>query len=363
MIVPFLDLSLRNQKQKKEILAAVNRVLTHGRIVLGPEVEELEKKVASFCGLKYAVGVNSGTDALYFALRALGIGRGDEVITTCLSFVATANAIAMTGARPIFADIREDFNIDPERIDKAVNSRTKAIVPVHFTGNLCDMIALKSMARKYRLFLIEDAAQAFGANFQGRKAGSFGDAGALSMNPMKVFAALGEAGMVVTNDGKVAKTIKALRYNGTFDRVNAHYVSLNGRLDTLQAAVLLVRLKYFKKFIEHRRLAAHYYSRHLQDVVETPKEENGFYHAYYTYNIRCEKRNHLKAFLERKGIETKIHHPILMPQCRVYRGIGQGHWPVGERIIHQSLCLPIHEHISKKELDYVIKSIRQFYLN
>ena len=361
MKVRFLNLSVKDAKQKRELLKGVERVLNHGRIVLGPEVQELEEKIASYCGVGYAVGVNSGTDALYFALRALGIGKGDEVITTCLSFVATANAIALTGAKPVFVDIREDFNIDPQKIIPAIGRYTKAIVPVHFTGKLCDMRAIEAIAKKYKLLIVEDAAQAFGASCKNRKAGSFGMAAALSMNPMKVFAACGEAGMVVTNDQAIAKDIRALRYNGTFDSVNASFVSLNGRLDTLQAAILLARLKHFKKFVEHRRFAADYYSENLYDIVDVPLQEKDSCDVFYTYNIKCSRRGELKDFLEEKGVETKIHHPVLMPHNKAYKKTSGGKWPVGERIVKQSLCLPIHENITKKELDYVITCVRQFY--
>ena len=342
-------------------MRAVDKVLSHGQIVLGPEVRQFEGRIARFCGVTYAVGVNSGSDALYFALRALGIGPGDQVITSCLSFVATANAISMTGAQPVFVDIRDDFNIDPQKIIKAINPRTKAIVPVHFTGKMCAMKAIMSIARQYKLKVVEDAAQAFGASISAKKAGSWGHVSALSMNPMKVLAACGEAGAVISNDVHIKKTVEALRYNGAPSVIDAHYVSLNGRLDTIQAAILLERLKHFNKDIQRRRRAARYYSQALHDMVIVPSEQKGEVHVYYTYNIHCSKRDQLKRFLTAKGIETKVHHPLLMPEQKAYKGQVKGQWPMARKIVSSSLCLPISEKVTKKEQDYVIDCIRKFY--
>lgn len=317
--------------------------------------------MAAFCGRRYAVGVNSGSDALYLGLRSLGIGPGDEVITTALSWIATANAIALTGATPVFADIGDDLNIDPSSVFRLLTPRTKAIVPVHYTGKVCHMSALMALATDHRLLLIEDASQAFGASFRQRRAGSFGDVACFSMNPMKVFAACGEAGLVVTDREDVQERLVALRYSGTVDREKCIEASLNSRLDTLQAAILLKRLAHVEAIIHTRREIASWYDQALADVVLTPKEAPGEYDIYYTYTIRAGRRDELKLFLEASGVETKIQHPYLMPEQPAYRASARGDFPNARRLAQQVLCIPANEKISRKDVDYVAACIRKFY--
>lgn len=360
MRVPFLDLRVTDETERAELRSALEQVLVHGKIVLGPEVEELEKKIASFCGRSFAVGVNSGTDALFLSLKSLGISQGDEVITTALSFVATANAIALTGAVPVFADIRDDLNIDPESVRKLVTPKTKAILPVHYTGKVCRMHELQEIAKSHGLFLVEDASQAFGAAHRGAKAGSFGELACFSMNPMKIFAALGEAGMVVTDRKDLADRLLALRYNGLVNREECRDVSLNGRLDTLQAAFLLKRLDQFPEIVRRRREIASGYAQRLKGVVEIPQEREGEEDIYYTYTIRTPKRDALKAFLEQQGIETKIQHPFLMPQHPVYRGKTPGSFPKAEKLVQEVLCLPVHEKLTQSETAYVADQVVKF---
>lgn len=361
MKVRFLNLSIENEIEREALLSAINRVFQHGQIVLGPEVEEFEKKAAAYCGVKYAVGVNSGTDALYLALRSLDVGPGDEVITSCLSWIATANAITLTGAQPVFADIRENFNIDPEQIEQHITPKTKALVPVHFTGKVCDMDKITPIAGQYGIPVVEDAAQAFGSLYKGKKAGSFGRVSAFSLNPMKVLAACGEAGIVLTNEKGIFDKLKALRYNGAPDKNEARYVSLNARIDTLQAAILLQRLESLDNLIAKRRKAARYYSAKLRNLVTVPREDETCRDVFYTYNVLCKKRDELKEFLYQRGIETKIHHSLLMPLHQAYRNQYQGAWPSGIKICASSLCLPLHEKISREEQDYVIEAIKHFY--
>jgi dTDP-4-amino-4,6-dideoxygalactose transaminase len=357
--VRFLKLEVLDDIKRKTLVNAVERVLHHGRIVLGPEVEELEKKIAHYCGVRYAVGVNSGTDAVYLAIRSMDIGPGDEVITTCLSWIATANAIRLAGATPVFVDIQEDFNINPDEIESKITKRTKAILPVHFTGKICNMEKISAIAQKYNIPIIEDAAQAFGATRHGKKAGSYGSVAAFSMNPMKVFAACGEAGMVLTNDDAIYQKLLALRYNGTIDRTEAVYISHNGRLDTLQAAILLERFNWFDDEIAKRKSAVEYYRKNLKGIIGVPSEEAGCHDVYYTFNCIVSDRDNLQAFLTEQGIETKIHHSILMPHHKAYNIPGS--WPVGERIAKNSLCLPLYTDISRGEQDYVIDKIKAFY--
>ncbi|MFB0566231.1 MAG: DegT/DnrJ/EryC1/StrS family aminotransferase [Candidatus Aminicenantaceae bacterium] len=361
MKIPYLDLSVKDVSLKNELLQAVDRVLSHGRILLGPEVEQFEKKVAEFCQKKYAVGVNSGTDALYLALRSLDVGPGDEVITTPLSWIATLNAITLCGANPVFVDIKEDLNINADLIDEVITPKTKAILPVHFTGKLCNMDKITQIAKRRDVVVVEDAAQAFGAHLNGAMAGSFGLVNSLSMNPMKVFCAYGEAGAIVTDDEKLYQKLLSLRYAGTINKENCHYPSLNGRLDTIQAAMLLVNFKYLQNKIERRREIAEYYSESLNDVVIWPRAEKGYYHIYYTYTIITEKRDELKEYLQSCGIETKIHHPILMPYHTAYTGLPKFNLPVAEKLVNCILSIPNHENLMHEEREYITTCIRRFY--
>lgn len=359
--IPFLDLRVEDEKSRQELLSAVDAVLRHGRLLLGPEVQELEERIALRCGRKYGVGVNSGTDAVYLALKSLDIGSGDEVVTTALSWIATANGIALTGATPVFADIRDDLNIDPASVRKLITSKTKAIVPVDYTGKVCQMDALSSIAQEHGVALVEDAAQAFDASYRGRKAGSFGVLSCFSMNPMKVFAACGEAGMILTDRRDLYELLISLRYNGTVNKEECIRVSLNGRLDTLQAAILLRRLQGVAGLIEKRRQIAAWYDELLAGIVETPKEVEGERDVYYTYHIRTDQRDALKTHLEANGIETKIHHPILMPEQPAYRDSARGDFPNAKRMLKRILCIPSHEKLSREDVNYVAACVRQFF--
>lgn len=234
-IIPFLDLRI-GEEERKEIIQSIETVFQHGKIILGPEVTELENTVANFCGRSFGVGVSSGTDAIFLALKAIGIGAGDEVITTSLSWIATTNAIALTGATPVFVDIGNDLNIDATKIEECITPATKAVLPVHYTGKVCNMALLMQISEKYGIPIIEDAAQAFGASYFDKKAGSFGLMACFSMNPMKVFGACGEAGMVLTDRKDLYEKLTILRYNGTINKEKCIESSLNFRLDTIQAA-------------------------------------------------------------------------------------------------------------------------------
>ena len=361
MKVPFLDLRITDEQEKKELLEAVDKVFSHGRIVLGPEVKEFEDRVAASCGRGLGVGVNSGTDALYLALRAAGIGAGDEVITTSLSWVATANAIALTGATPVFADIQDDLNIDPASIETLITKKTKAIVPVHYTGKVCRMDRIMPLALKHYLLVIEDASQAFDASYQGGKSGSFGTMGVFSMNAMKVFASCGEAGMIVLDDKKIYERLISLRYNGTINREECVEVSLNGRLDTLQAAILLKRMPRVKGIITRRRQIALQYMQLLQGCVDLPREQAGETDVYYTFTIKTPRRDELKKYLEECGIETKIQHPILMPDQPAFAGKSYGSYPNASRLVKTILCLPANEKLSSDAIEYVAQCVRKFF--
>lgn len=359
--IPFLDLRIKDERNRKGLLDSIDKVLAHGRLINGPEVESLERKIAARCTMKYAVGVNSGTDALFLALKSIGVGPGDEVITTSLSWVATANSIALTGARIAFADIRDDLNIDPASVEKLITVRTKAILPVHYTGRVCDMSALSAIAKRHNLAIVEDASQAFDATYRGCKAGSFGTLGCFSLNPMKVFAALGEAGIIVTSNKDIHERLIALRYNGTVNKEICIEPSLNGRMDTLQAAILLKRLPEVNGIISARRRIARHYDRLLKDVIKIPEERKDERNIYYTYTIQSDRRDALKSFLLSCGVETKIQHPYLMPQQPAFKNISRGDFPNAEKLVKNILCIPCHEKISMSDADYVAGCVRRFF--
>ena len=320
MRIPFRELAVRDAGLRSELLDAVDAVLAHGRLILGPEVGRFEDAIARRCGRRFAVGVNSGTGALILAHRALGVGDGDEVITSPLSWVATVNAIVLAGATPVFVDVCEDLTIDADRVEDVITSRTKALLPVHFAGQLSDVARLAEIAERRGLLLIEDGAQAFGARHRGRPCGSFGTIGCFSMNPMKMLNAFGEAGAIVTDDEDVRGRLLALRYAGTVEKEDCRFPSGNERIDTVQAAMLLVSLAGFDEKVERRRAIARAYDERLAGVVACPQVRPGNEHTYYAYTITCERRDDLQAHLASKGIETKVQHPILMPYHSAYRG-------------------------------------------
>jgi dTDP-4-amino-4,6-dideoxygalactose transaminase len=359
--IPFLDLTVKDEGLKQELLEAVDRVLTHGRIVLGPEVGQFEERIANYCQQKYAVGVNSGTDALYLALRSLDVGPGDEVITTPMSWISTLNAITLCGATPVFVDVREDLNIDPELLQDAITPKTKVILPVHYTGKLCDINRIMDIANEHGITVVEDAAQSFGANLDGAMAGSFGHVNCFSMNPMKVFNAYGEAGAVVTSRQDLQERLMSLRYSGTVNREDCHYPSLNGRIDTIQAAMLMVSMDHLDDKIVKRRANADFYSQTLGETVGCPREEPGYFDVYYTYTIIAERREQLREYLTSQGIETKIHHPILMPYHTAYQHLPKPHIPVAERQVERILSIPSHENMTSEETGYVAQAIQKFY--
>jgi len=360
MKIPYMHLQVESSKREK-LLRAVDKVLCHGRIILGPEVELFESKVASKCDTLHAVGMGSGTDALYLALRSLDIGPGDEVITTPLSWIATVNAIVLCGATPVFVDIDESMNIDAGMIEYAITEKTKAIISVHYTGRICDMKKINKIASAKDIYVVEDAAQAYGANINGVMAGSFGDVGAFSMNAMKVLNGYGEAGAVVTNNKVLANKLRSLSYAGTINKEDCYYPSLNGRLDTIQAAMLLVSMEYLDEKIRRRREIAQYYNEVLNDVVTCPKEDESF-QVYYNYVIRTNQRNELKDYLSSRGIDTKIHYPILMPFHTAYREqYSDCNIIVAKRVVNEILSIPNHEDMSDTEVEYIADCIKAYY--
>lgn len=364
----FFDLKKQYQSIKKEIDRAIKNVLESGQFVGGMEVEKFEKYIAKFCGIKYAISVNSGTDALFLSLKALGIGPGDEVITTPFTFIATAEVIANLGAKPVFVDIDfGTFNIDSPKIKEKITKRTKAIIPVHLFGQMAEMKEIMKIAKKYNLFVIEDAAQAIGAEYKGKKAGTIGDIGCFSFFPSKNLGAYGDGGMIITNNKKLAEKIRLLRNHGSSPKNK--YLNLilgtNSRLDAIQSAILRVKLKYLKNWIKKRQEIAKYYDQNLKGVgdIITPEIFSNRTHTFHQYTIRTKHRDELKKFLEKNGIPTMIYYPIplhLQP-CFKYLGYKKGDFPEAEKTSKEVLSLPIYPELSKKEQDFIIEKIKKFF--
>jgi dTDP-4-amino-4,6-dideoxygalactose transaminase len=359
--VRFLDLSVHDKTERAAILDAVTDVLDHGRVVLGPEVIELEQRIADFCQRRFCVGVGTGTDALILGLKALGIGPGDEVITTPLSWLATGSSILLNGATPVFCDIDETLNMDPETIEPLITSRTKAILPVHFTGRLARVPEISEVARRHGVLIVEDGSQAFGATVGEKPCGSFGDVACISLNAMKILGGLGDGGLILTDSPELAKKLDCLRHSGVVDRDYCITLSHNCRLDTLQAAILLKRLERYPTIVARRREIAARYDRELRGLVETPPRLQGYQDVYYTYTIRTPERDALQQHLTSWNIESKIQHPILMNDQPAFQGKVRGHSPRAAELVRQILCIPAHEKLNEEQQSYVIESITSFF--
>ena len=363
MHVRFLDLRVKDKDQRADILEAVETVLDHGMMVLGPEVLEFERQIADYCGRRHAIGVGSGTDALMLGLRALGIGPGDEVITTPLSWLATGSSILVNGAPPVFCDIDDTLNMDPETIAPLITKRTKAILAVHFTGRLARMPEILTIAQQHGLLVAEDGAQAFGATLDSNPCGSFGKVACLSFNAMKTLGGLGDGGIVLCDDDEMAKHIEMLRHSGVVDREYCQTLSHNCRLDALQAAILLRRLRNYPAVIARRREIAQRYDRELAGIVGTPPSLSGYKDIFYTYTVRTQRRDELRDYLANRGIETRIQHPVLMIDQPAFQGRVRGTAPRAAAIVREILCIPAHEKLSDEEQTYVINAVKDFFLN
>lgn len=363
----FLDLSAQYKSIKKEIDAAIKRVLNSAVFIGGKEVEEFEKEIAKFCGAKYAVGVNSGTDALFLSLKALDIKKGDEVITSPFTFVATAEVIANLGARPVFVDIEPDtFNINPKLVEGYITAKTKAIIPVHLFGQMADMKAVMAIAKKHNLKVIEDAAQAIGAKYKQKAAGAMGDCGCFSFFPAKNLGVYGDGGMVITNNKKLADKTRLLRNHGSSPKEK--YLNLvlgtNSRLDTIQAAILRVKLKHLTRWNKKRAENAKYYSKKLKEIEDiiTPVVVPNQIHIFHQYTIRAKFRDNLQKYLKEQGIPTMIYYPLslhLQPAFK-YLGHKKGDFPEAEKAAKEVLSLPIYPEIPKACQKKIIKKIAEF---
>jgi len=365
MRVPFINLNAQYSQIKDEITAAISEVLVSQRFILGPKVEELERRIAELCQCRFAIGVSSGSDALLLSLMVLGIGPGDEVITTPFSFFSTASCISRLGARPVFVDIDpRTFNLDPQAIEEKLSPRAKAIIPVHLFGQTADMDPILDIAHKAKLLVIEDAAQSIGALYKDRRAGSLGHLGCFSFYPTKNLAAYGDGGMITTNDEELAEKLCILRVHGSHHEYYHNAIGINARLDELQAAILLVKLKYLPRWNQARRDNAALYNELLQGLpLKLPYVEQFCQHTYHQYVILASERDELKKHLEDSGIGTRIYYPLPLHLQPCFKSLGYkpGDFKRAEEVCQKVLSLPIYPELKEDEISYVAEKIRKFF--
>lgn len=364
MKIPFVSFVPMEQELDADLRDAFERVYTRSWYIGGLEDEAFEKAFANYCSVNYCVGVGNGLDALMLALKALGIGKGDEVIVPSNTYIATALAVTYVGAIPVFVepDIRT-FNINPELIESAITSKTKAIMPVHLYGQPCDMDPIMKIAKEYKLFIVEDCAQAHGATYKGKKIGSFGDAAGFSFYPGKNLGALGDAGAAVTNNKKIADMIRALGNYGSDYKYHHIYQGNNSRLDEMQAAFLMAKLPHLDRInVERRRIADKYLSGINNSEVILPYVSEDMVPVWHIFGIRCNRRDELEAFLNERGIGTNKHYPIPMHLQECYKDLRfrQGDFPIAEEISETELSIPMYYGMTEEEIQYVINTINEF---
>lgn len=364
MTIALVDLKKQYQLIKKEIDQAIQRVIDSVAFIGGSEVEMFEKEFALHCGTKYCVGLNSGTDALNFICKALGLGPGDEVIVPVNTYISTALAVNYVGARPVFVDCDSVYNIDVSQIEGKINSKTKAIMAVHLCGQAADMDNILKIARKHKLLIIEDACQAHGATYKGKKVGTFGIATAFSFYPGKNLGAYGDGGAVVTNNRRLAEKIKKLHEYGQKEKYIHVEKGTNSRLDALQAAILRVKLKYLDQWIRERRAVAAYYLKKLKNLpLKLPQIRVHQEHAFHLFVVETEKRDKLLSFLKNKGIFCGIHYPIPIHLQKAYRELShkRGDFPIAEKAANRMMSLPLYPELTKREIDFICDSIGEFF--
>jgi dTDP-4-amino-4,6-dideoxygalactose transaminase len=364
MKVPFLDLKAHHAVMIDEFDGAIREVIESSAFAGGPFVEKFEEEFAAYCGSNYAIGVSNGTDALWLTLLALGIGEGDEVITVPNTFIATAEAITYCKARPVFVDVDETtFTMDPAELKRSLTARTKAIIPVHLFGQPADMDPILDFARSHGLFVIEDAAQAHGAEYKGRKAGTMGDAGCFSFYPGKNLGAFGEAGAVVTNDAELRQKIQNLRDHGQTRKYYHTLMGWNCRMDGIQAAVLSIKLRYLEEANRLRREHASQYNQAFAgiDAIATPYEANYARHVYHVYAIRVQERDDVWRSLKEKGIGCAVHYPVPIHLQEACRNLGYtpGAFPVAENLAEEFLSLPMFPELTEEQIEYVVRCISE----
>lgn len=359
-MVPMIDLKKEFAEIKEEVFYMLTEILESSHYILGPKVSELEKKISDYHGVAAAIGVASGTDALHLSLDALGVGEGDEVITTPFTFFATAEAVIYTGATPVFVDAEPDtLNIDVSLIEKKITKKTKAIIPVHIFGHPANMEEINKLARKHNLKVIEDCAQAFGAAINNKRVGSFGDAGCFSFYPSKNLGAYGDGGMITLNDSVIANTIKKLRNHGSGGAYKHESVGFNSRLDEIQAGILLIKLKRIDEYNSKRRQNAALYNKFLSGNVKCPKEKNGCYHVYHQYTIMSPERDKLQNKLKDNGISSVVYYPIPLhlQEALSFLEYKEGDFPVAEKAAREVLSLPMYPGLEEKTIKEIAEII------
>lgn len=395
MEVRILDLTRQYEIIKDEVEQAVCEQMASGQYIMGAAVTGFEKNFADYVGVKHAIAVNSGTDALVIALRAAGVKAGDEVITTPFTFFATAETIAAVGAVPVFVDVDEKtYNLDPDKIEEKITDKTKAILPVHIFGQTADMDKINAIAKKYNLLVIEDACQAVGAEYKGVKAGALGDFGCFSFFPTKNLGAFGDGGIITTNDDNFAIICRALRehgmaqngakarflLDGVQDELDGtvspdglynpykyynYLIAYNSRLDAIQATVLNIKLKYLEKFNENRKKIAEYYNNSLKDVQDiiVPCVSSASNPVWHQYAFRCSHKDEIGMFLSSKGVGSAAFYPVPLHLQKAFSYLGhkEGDFPIAEMLTKETVCLPVFPELHEEELQYVVQSIKEFY--
>lgn len=360
----FIDLQSQFEAYEADIRGKMDEVLRSSQFILGPKGVELERTLASYVGARHAVGCSSGTDALLLALLAYGPGPGDEIITTPFTFIATAEVIALTGATPVFVDIEpETYNMDPAKVEDAATKSTRGIIAVSLFGQCADLEALQRIASEYGLFLIEDGCQSFGAARNGKFSCGFPHAGTTSFFPSKPLGCYGDGGMVFTSDDAIADRLAGLRNHGQWERYRHRAIGINGRLDELQAAVLLAKFPHFPSELSRRAAAGAYYSERLGDVVKVPSIAKGNTHVYAQYSIRTPRRDELAAHLNENGVPTAVHYPIPLHRQEAFSGLGykEGDFPVASAVSREILSLPMSAFLTRTDQDEVIRQVRRFF--
>ncbi len=363
-MINLVDLGRQFQHVKDDILHEIEQVIDSGNYILGTKVEELEKKIAKKLNVSEAVSVANGTDALVLTLEALGIGKGDEVITTPFTFFASAESISRVGATPVFADVNpHTFNLDPSDVEKRITSATKAIIPVHLFGQPADMDEINSLAKKYDLLVIEDACQAFGSIYKGKPVGSLGDAACFSFFPTKNLGTLGDGGIITTSNGKLAENLRKLRAHGTTKKYYHDRIGYNSRLDELHAAILLVNLNKIEEWNSKRRDWADRYKKYLSGAshIQLPKEENDRKHIYHLFCIRSRQREKLMEALRAAEIQTGVYYPCCLHLQEVYKNLNyqRGDFPVAESLSKELFAIPMHPYLTESEQDFIISILLQ----
>ena len=361
--IPYVDIGSQFEPMREELMAAIEEVMASGWFILGPQVNEFEEKFAALSGTKYAIGVANGTDALILPMKGLGIGEGDEVIVPPNSYLASASSVALAGATPVFADVANNYNIDPEEVKKKITSRTKAIMAVHLTGRPADMDALKAIADEHGLHLIEDSAQAVGAKYNGKPVGGFGTFAGFSLHPLKNLNAAGDAGVITTNDDNLYEYMLKARTHGHKNRNEVSFWSLNSRLDTLQAAILNVKLKYLDEWTALRRRNAAIYQARLADKVWVPTDAEKEFAVYHTFIIQTDRRDALQQHLTDHGVGSAIHYPvpIHLQEAAQYLGYKPGDMPMTEKQCETILSLPIFHNLTEEQVHRVCDVVEAFF--